>query len=114
MSDPSGYKGNKHFSQLITKVRVISYNGKFVVQARLPFHRGFFKMWYGVDSNEELRGSGLSQVDRWDTPEQAESFAKKLSENLAKTKHSMEMRTKNGVIKKFNIKTIKDDPEFFI
>ncbi len=115
MSEPLGYKGSKHYSQLISEIRVIVHDGSFIVQAKLPFRRGYLKVWYGVDNNETLRDTSVKYVDTWSTAKKAEGFAQDFSERLARTRQQIEKRVKEGtVMSTFEIKTLESDPEFFI
>lgn len=108
-------KGTKHISQLISTVRVVAYNGNFVVQARLPLLQGYFKRWYGVDKTSNIRDDPFENVDKWGNIDEAEAFAQQFIDDTSKMRHKMNKRLKNGnVAVTYNIKTPESDPEFFI
>ena len=115
MAQPLGYIGTKDISQIIQKIRVITFKGKFIVQARLPIYRGFFKGWYGVDDNGDIRDSPTFNVDRWNDLANANIFAKELMVRVSKKKQMFDDLEKDGrVMSELKIKTLKDDPDFFV
>lgn len=114
-----GYQGKNHFAQLVKAIRVRSYNGKYHLQAKLPWYRGYFKVWYNIEQDGEVGKYPTSSTDKFSNLKDAQAFAEKLSKEIAENKIKCDeqdrKRRKDGqILGTYKVRTLKEDPEHFV